>query len=41
MNQNFKETNLVPVHQVERSENREYQNIIQTFGELFSGIGYW
>jgi hypothetical protein len=39
--QNFKETNLVPVHQVERSENKEYQNIVQTFGEVFSGIGYW
>jgi hypothetical protein len=28
---NFKETNLLPVHQVERSENNDYQNIIQTF----------
>jgi hypothetical protein len=36
---NFKETNLLPVHQVERSANNDYQNIIQTFGEVF--LGYW
>jgi hypothetical protein len=36
---NFKETNLLPAYQVERSESNDYQNINQTFGEVFWGIG--